>query len=204
MIRTPQVSPTRCLAVAAGATAGCGLLVGWLLPTALSSGTATFDAALVRVCAGLAVVAACWLWVATVSTVLIAVRGPGRYAAGVPAPLRRAVLAACGVALTGGLLAAGPAQATPGRPHEDRVTSAVAGLPLPDRATAPPIHVPARRDVVVAPGDTLWAIAARLGGPGASAAEIDACWRRLYDLNRAAIGPDPDLIHPAQRLEVLP
>jgi nucleoid-associated protein YgaU len=204
MISTSQVSLTRCLAVGAGATAGCGLLVGWLLPVALSAGPATFDAALVRVCAASAVVAACWLWLATVSTVRLALRGRAQYAAGLPAPLRRAVLAACGVALTGGLVVAGPAHATPGRVHEDRVVStALAGLALPDRATARPAPR-AEPTIVVARGDTLWSIAARRLGPGASDAEIDACWRRLYDLNRAEIGADPDLIHPAQRLEVQP
>ena len=202
MVSSPQVSLTRCLAVAVSATAACGLLVAWLLPVALASGSGTFDVALVRVCAGLAVAACGWLWLATVVTVLGALRGRQPYAGGVPAPLRRVVLAACGVALTGGLVA-GPAHATPGRPHEDRVSDPVvlAGLQLPDRATAPPAIEPT---VVVAPGDTLWAIAARSLGPDASAAEIDASWRRLYDLNRAVIGSDPDLIRPAQRLEVLP
>ena len=202
MVSSPPVSLTRCLAVAAGATVGCGLLVAWLLPVVLASGASTFDVALVRVCAGLAVAAACSLYLATVVTVLGALRGRQAYAGGVPAPLRRVVLAACGVALAGGLVA-GPTHATPGRPHEDRVADPVVlvGLPLPDRPTAPP---PVEPTVVVAPGDTLWAIAARTLGPDASAAEIDATWRRLYDLNRAVIGSDPDLIRPAQRLEVLP
>src|SRR5690349_15273704 len=129
MISTPQVSLTRCLAVGAGATAGCGLLAGWLVPVALTASSTTFDTALVRLCAAAAVVAVCWLWLATVSTVLGALRGREQYAAGLPAPLRRAVLAACGVALTAGLAVAGPAHATPGRVHEDRVTStALAGL----------------------------------------------------------------------------
>src|SRR6478752_9199151 len=113
MVSSPPVSLTRCLAVLVGATAGCTFLVSWLLPIACDPGAGTFDAVLVRLCAGLAAVAAAWLGLATVVTVLGVLRGWGRYAAGVPAPLRRAVLAACGVALAGGL-AAGPAQATPG------------------------------------------------------------------------------------------
>lgn len=202
MVSNPEVSLTRCLVVSAGATAGCALVVALLLPIALEPGADTFEAALVRLCAGLAVVAAGWLWLATAVTVLDAVRGRQQYAGGVPAPLRRVVLAACGVALTGGLVA-GPAHATPGRPYEDRFADpvALAGLPLPDRATASPGPLPT---VVVASGDTLWSIAAHRLGPDASDAEIEACWRRLYDLNRAVIGPDPDLIRPAQRLEVLP
>lgn len=200
MVSNPQASLARCLAVSGSATAGCGLLVGWLLPTVLEPGAGPFDAVLVRLCAAVAVVAAGLLWLATVVTVLGALRGRENVA-GVPAPLRRVVLAACGVALTGGL-AVGPGYATPGRLHEDRVADSVVltGLPLPDRATAPR----AEPEIIVAPGDTLWAIAARSLGSGASAAEIDAHWRRLYDLNRAVIGSDPDLIRPAQRLEVLP
>ena len=203
MVSSPPVSLTRCLAVTVGATMGAALLITWLLPVAVEPGSGAFDATLVRLCAGLALPAAGWLWLATTVTVLGALRGRGRYAVGVPAPLRRAVLAACGIALTGGLAVAGPAHATPGRPHEDRVAGPVvlAGLPLPERAAAP---APAPATVAVAPGDTLWAIAARGLGPDASPAEIDARWRRLYDLNRAVIGPDPDLIRPAQRLEVLP
>ncbi|GAA4732764.1 LysM peptidoglycan-binding domain-containing protein [Nocardioides endophyticus] len=203
MISSPQVPLARCLAVLVVATAGCALLVAWLLPATREPGAATFDAALVRLCAGLALLATGWLWLSTVVTVLCALRGRGRYAAGVPASLRRAVLAACGVALASGLGMAGPAHATPGRLHEDRVADPVVlvGLPLPDRATALPADL---STVVVAPGDTLWAIAARSLGPDASTSEIDVRWRRLYDLNRAVIGPDPDLIRPAQRLEVLP
>lgn len=207
MIGSSELSVPRCLAVGAGATTGWGLLVAWLLPVVLAPGAGTFDATLVRACAAVAVLAAGWLWLAGVLTVLDALRGRGRYAVGAPTALRRVVLAACGVALTGGVMA--PAQATPGSPHEDRVThsaAVLAGLPLPDRATAPiPGHVAAHASpVVVRAGDTLWAIAARTLGPEASDAEIDACWRRLYHRNRAEIGPDPDLIRPAQRLEVLP
>jgi hypothetical protein len=199
-----SVSRPRCLAVGAAATLGCGALVTWLVPTLTAPDAGTFEAALVRLCAWLAVLAVCGLWLGTTATVLEAVRGRGPRAHGVPAPLRRAVLAACGVALAGGM-ATGTAYATPGRIHEDRVAGAVAAvadLPLPDRARVR--AAPSAPSIVVAPGDSLWTIAAEQLGPDASDAEIDACWRRLYDLNRAAIGPDPDLIHPAQRLEVLP
>ena len=204
MVSNQQASLPRSLAVGAGATLAYGALTAWLLPVVTTEdGGTTFDAALARLCAAAAVLAAGWLWLATVLTVLAALRGRQDAAGVLPAPLRRVVLAACGVALTGGLLASGAAHATPGPQHQDRVAhpaAAVAGLPLPDRPTDP---VPPQT-VVVAPGDTLWAIAARTLGPGASNAEIDAAWRRIHDLNRAEIGPDPDLIRPAQRLEVLP
>ncbi|KQW48469.1 hypothetical protein ASC77_06845 [Nocardioides sp. Root1257] len=202
MICTRPVVRHRCLAVVAAGTLGYGVLVAWLLPIATTAGGGTFEAALVRICAALGVVAAGWLWLVTVLTVDDALRGRARAGGGATAPVRRVVLAACGVALVGGL-ATGTAQATPGRLHEDRTARSatiLAGLPLPERAVAPP----PRRTVVVAPGDSLWAIAARTLGPGASDGDIDALWRRLYDLNRDAIGPDPDVIHPAQRLEVLP
>lgn len=52
---------------------------------------------------------------------------------------------------------------------------------------------PPPRTYTVREGDTLSAIAAHLGLPD---------WRRLYDANRALIGPDPNLIHPDQVLVV--
>ncbi|MDO4791466.1 MAG: LysM peptidoglycan-binding domain-containing protein [Buchananella hordeovulneris] len=53
----------------------------------------------------------------------------------------------------------------------------------------------------VAPGDSLWAIAAQLQ-PDASPAEIDAAWRAIYQQNRSVIGEDPNLILPGQSLEI--
>jgi len=72
-----------------------------------------------------------------------------------------------------------------------------------DAATAPPAgaSVPAT-DVVVARGDSLWAIAARHLPPGASDAEIAAAWPRWYHANAATIGADPDVIRPGQVLVV--
>jgi nucleoid-associated protein YgaU len=57
-------------------------------------------------------------------------------------------------------------------------------------------------EVVVHRGDSLWSIAARRLGPGASDAEVAAAWPRWYAANRAVIGPDPDLVLPGQRLRV--
>ena len=54
--------------------------------------------------------------------------------------------------------------------------------------------------MVVEPGDTLWAIAARALPPGSSDADIALECSRWYAANRATIGSDPDLIHPLQRL----
>ncbi|MBM6400912.1 LysM peptidoglycan-binding domain-containing protein [Phycicoccus sonneratiae] len=63
---------------------------------------------------------------------------------------------------------------------------------------------PAARDadgvVVVHRGDTLWSVAARHLGPGASDAEIAEQWPLWYAANRDVVGPDPDLLLPGQVL----
>lgn len=55
-------------------------------------------------------------------------------------------------------------------------------------------------EVLVRPGDTLWGLAARSLGAEASAATVAEEWPRWYAVNRAVIGPDPDLLLPGQRL----
>jgi nucleoid-associated protein YgaU len=200
-----SASPSRCLAVAATATAITAGLVAWLAPMLVEPAT-TFDQWLVRVCAGAATLSAVWLWAVTMAVVVEAVRGTTRPTRGVPTSLRRLVLGACGVAVAVGLVV--PAQATPGDLHRDRRPAAVlAGLPLPDRAVALPgaalVSTGPVRDrrpegpasVVVRPGDSLWDLAEEhLGDPRR--------WPELYALNRAVIGADPDLIRPAQRLRL--
>jgi hypothetical protein len=59
-------------------------------------------------------------------------------------------------------------------------------------------------DVVVHRGDTLWAIAARHLGPGATDAQVATEWPRWHATNRSTIGPDPGLILPGQRLAAPP
>jgi LysM domain len=54
--------------------------------------------------------------------------------------------------------------------------------------------------VVVLRGDTLWSIAARHLGAGATAAEITVEWHRWLATNRGLIGADPNLILPGQEL----
>jgi hypothetical protein len=55
--------------------------------------------------------------------------------------------------------------------------------------------------VMVHPGDSLWAIAQRLVGPGASDAEIQKKLVAVWDMNVKRIGTgDPNLIFPGQRL----
>jgi len=83
------------------------------------------------------------------------------------------------------------------------------GLPLPDLPASSPDRArpdrarPDRQGStghVVARGDSLWTIAAAHLPAGASDAAVDLSWRRWYAANRAAIGPDPDLITPGQLL----
>ncbi len=174
--------------------------------------TTSFDVVLVWLCAAVAAVVTGWLWVVATLVTLDAARGLSRSRRGVPAGIRRGVLLLCGAVLTTGL--AGPALAAGGRADPHAPAAVLAGLRLPERVGVSVIdrHVPrspsprpvARvpRTLVVAPGDTLWELAARELGPGASSAEVAAAWPRLYDANRDLIGPDPGLIEPGQRLVV--
>ena len=79
-----------------------------------------------------------------------------------------------------------------------------AGAPLRASQTSTPSSAAQqqRQWVTVAPGDCLWHLAARRLGPAASAAQIDAEWRRWYAANRDRVGPDPDLVLAGQRLVV--
>ncbi|WP_371407554.1 hypothetical protein OHA10_18910 [Kribbella sp. NBC_00662] len=58
--------------------------------------------------------------------------------------------------------------------------------------------------VVVRGGDSLWGLAARELGAGASDEAIAARWPQWYAANRQVIGDDPDLILPGQVLRVPP
>jgi hypothetical protein len=54
--------------------------------------------------------------------------------------------------------------------------------------------------VVVRRGDTLWSIAARHLGNGATDGEIAEEWPQWFTANRALIGNDPDRLRPGERL----
>lgn len=121
-----------------------------------------------------------------------------------PAPLVRAVtprlLRRALFASAAGALALTPVHAdravAPSRPAHD-----LTGLRLPDRPIAsPPRTVADPAAVVVRPGDTLWAIAARHLPAGATDAEIVRACARWHAGNRDVIGADPNLIFPTQRL----
>ena len=67
---------------------------------------------------------------------------------------------------------------------------------------AAPRADPTPSAVTVAAGDSLWSIAAAHLPAGATDQDIAEAWPQWYAHNRAAIGSDPGIIHPAQTLEM--
>ena len=221
MGHTPARPPVaRCLLVLLVVTAGAVGLSLLLLPDVLALGRAVrdgtlagdpFDQVLTQCCEVALVGCAAWLWLTTVVVASGAACGRRTRHVWVPCVLGRLVLAACGVALVGGL-------ATPAHADDGAGRSPLDGLPLPDRATATTqvsrvfaraesrqvADHPGRRPqpaVVVRPGDTLWAIA-RIGLPRPDNDDVAARVREIHQANRAVIGADPDLIRPGQRLRM--
>ncbi len=73
--------------------------------------------------------------------------------------------------------------------------------PEPDLPAGPvDAETPAAATYTVQRGDSLWRIAQLHGATSDAAAA--AAWPSWYELNRDVIGPDPDLIHPGQVLQV--
>lgn len=62
------------------------------------------------------------------------------------------------------------------------------------------IMTPATAEIVVRPGDSLWAIAARHLGPQATDVQISEAWPHWHAANRDLIGDNPDLLQPGQAL----
>jgi len=183
----------RCAAVAVGLTVaawGAATVLAHALPT---SAPRTADQALVRLCLAALLLAVTWGWAQGLTAVVEAWRGSAGTAR--PGAVRRLVLAACGVAAVG-LLVAPAADAAPGHRDPDVLT----GLPLPERAVGPARAT--EPTAVVHRGDTLWSLAAAELGPGASAVAIADRWRQVYQRNRGVIGADPDLIRPGQLLRL--
>ncbi|MFD9192476.1 transglycosylase family protein [Streptomyces phaeochromogenes] len=83
-----------------------------------------------------------------------------------------------------------PAASAPSTPTTKAAPSKPAKAP--DRSTGHTGRGSSRGDYTVRGGDTLSAIAARHG----------TTWQRIYAANKAAIGGDPDMIVPGQRLEL--
>jgi hypothetical protein len=77
------------------------------------------------------------------------------------------------------------------------------GAPLTRPATPASPRTAAGTVVVVEPGDSLWAIARRLAGPGASNEAVYRAVVEIWDLNARGIGTgDPNLIFPGTRLRM--
>lgn len=170
-----------------------------------------------------AVLSGCAAWLALVAalTVVEAVTGRSSSVAHrlTPSVVRRLVATSLGLALTGAPLAAATAVEAErcGTRGGGGCLGGVSGLPLPDRAVggrppASPIVTPAALATVAAThtppsyvverGDSLWRIAERRLPGGSSAADVDATWRRIYRLNRAQVGEDPDVLTPGLRLRL--
>lgn len=174
-----------------------------VLVRSLAAGEAPLDPVLGLAACGLsALLLGWWSLGVSLATWSTLTRRAGRVhglAARLSPPLaRRAVATLLGATLAAG--AAAPVAAAEGQPAPRPGVAAGPGLAAwsADRPAAS-AGVPGR-EVVVRAGDTLWDLAARALGPDAEPAQVDRAWRRWYAANRAVIGPDPDLLHPGQRL----
>lgn len=72
----------------------------------------------------------------------------------------------------------------------------------PDRRALSASSTAGMVNIVVQRGDSLWSIAARHLGPGATPAEINAEWHRWFAANQRVIGDDANLITPGQVLSL--
>lgn len=81
-------------------------------------------------------------------------------------------------------------------------TSVPAAAPRTSTSVSPPDRP--SQAIVVQPGDSLWAIAARDLGPTASTTHVAQAWPRWWTANHAVVGDDPELIHPGMRLSAPP
>ncbi len=209
-----------------GTAAAAALVLRWLVVVAhglveavRAPGPARAADALALLAAATAIVLLAWLAGGVVVSLLAHLPGSvGRLAGRVrdrcaPAAARRAAGLLVGLTLGGGLAPA--AHASPAPPAPGSTVSAPGTARAadpgwtptrPSRGTTPapdplgPTRTPLPAEVVVHRGDTLWAIAARHLGPGATDAEVAAAWPGWYRANRGVIGDDPDVILPGQRL----
>ena len=145
---------------------------------------------------------------------------------GAPPSVRRLALATAGVVVLG--VAGGPAHADDGPTGSTTATrggtvaDATGALPVPVRPSDRPSDLPTGRrtaapapvpptgtpvdphpdQVVVHAGDTLWGLARDRLRPGAEDGDVLRLVHRVHRLNRAVVGPDPDLIVPGQHLVI--
>jgi resuscitation-promoting factor RpfA len=220
----PARRARRALVASTGAAATAVTLLTPATLDAARGAAADLSALVAAAALGLAWVVVVRLLAATVAVLASALPGvsgtlAGRVAHRVsPRFARSTVRIACSLAVAGTPLA-GSAVAFADPPHPPAVTRSVPGstvrlvaapvVPVLDRQVTPPlpqdrqVTQPApRRVVVVRPGDTLWAIAARELGPRATDAQVAAAWPAWYATNAEVIGPDAGTIRPGQRLHV--
>ncbi len=164
---------------------------------------------LTALAAWLLVGCACWSTMISAAA-LVEATTAGRVRAtawvGCPRSLRRVLVAGVGVALVSGVPGPTPVLATAtasdsANPSGRPAASWHQGLPVPARPVGRMQRNQSPR-VVVRPGDTLWHLAADRLRPSASDGEVALLVERIHGRNRELIGPDPDLIHPGQRLAV--
>ncbi len=166
-----------------------------------------FPDLLTALAAWLLVGCSCWSTVISAAA-LVETTTAGRVRAtvwvGCPPALRRLLVAGIGVALVSGV--SGQTQAV--TKATSSVTWTSSGRPTP--AWQQGLPVPARPvgwsnpspRVLVRPGDNLWHLAAVRLPASASDGEVALQVERIHRRNEEVIGPDPDLIHPGQRLVV--
>ncbi|MGA8988541.1 hypothetical protein [Aeromicrobium sp.] len=125
-------------------------------------------------------------------------------AARVPPPVLRAVaprlVRQALLAGTVSALALAPASAEQGSAPAPQPTHDLSGLRVPDRPAVMPGAGRGAEPVTVHAGDTLWSIVAHWLPADAGPARIALGCRRWHEVNREVIGPDPNLIVPAQLL----
>ena len=220
-----RTSAWRGAVVAVGSSLGAGLAQCWLAADArlllgsLRDGSIArtpFDALLPQVLAVVAMTALAWLWWCALVAAVDAVRGRPELRRGHPAWLRRVVLAVCGATLlatapAATALAVGTEDGRDPGPRDllDGLASPAAPLngstrdaPAERPRESGPTGVPAPASYVVAPGDSLWSIAAAHLTADATDARIAASWRAIYRDNRTRVGADPDLIRVGVRLRL--
>lgn len=152
-----------------------------------------FDAALVLLASWALLAAVTWAFLVSLAVLVHATTGRSALLRTCcPQAWRGAALVLCGAALVSGAAAPTFAADGAGAPPTHRQASGATALPALDRP-------PGTARITVVPGDSLWRIAAR-EHPGMSVAEVAEAVRELYAGNHQVIGPDPDLLHPGQRL----
>ena len=85
-------------------------------------------------------------------------------------------------------------------PNQEATQTAPSALPAPTEDAPAPDAPTAPTSITVAPGDSLWSIAASLH-PDADDTHIDTTWRAIHAANAESVR-DPALIYPGQTLDI--